>query len=337
MQGRHLLTAWAALLLLAQVLLAQAASAVAQTYPSRPIRQIVPYASGSAADALARVAGDKLAQVLGQPVVIDSRPGANSIVGAEAAARAPADGYTFVQLNDAASALNVALYPKLTYHTLKDFAPLTRAGSFAMVLVVNPAVPAASVEELLAWARAGKEINFGSGGVGSAQHVLMEMLISATGLRLTHVPYRGVIPAMNDVVAGHIPMMVVGLAGSLGAIRSGLLRPIAMTGAKRAAELPDVPTLAEKGFAGFPGRALDRVLRASRDAGAHSRAAERRPGRNTERRGRAREAQARDGGRDQHARGAARHGRARHRALRQSGARRRDEGGVARANATCGA
>jgi tripartite-type tricarboxylate transporter receptor subunit TctC len=247
MQGRQRLTAWTALFVLAQV-----ASAVAQPYPSRPIRQIVPYASGSAADALARVAGDKLAQVLGQPVVIDSRPGANSIVGAEVAARAAADGYTFVQLNDAASALNVALYPKLPYHTLKDFAPLTRAGSFAMVLVVNPAVPAASVEEFLAWARAGKEINFGSGGVGSAQHVLMEMLISSTGLRLTHVPYRGVIPAMNDVVAGHIPMMVVGLAGSLGAIRSGLLRPIAMTGAKRAAELPDVPTLAEKGIAGFP-------------------------------------------------------------------------------------
>ena len=247
MQGRRLLTGWTALFVLAQV-----ASAVAQPYPSRPIRQIVPYASGSAADALARVAGDKLAQVLGKPVVIDSRPGANSIVGAEVAARAAADGYTFVQLNDAASALNVALYPKLPYHTLKDFAPLTRAGSFAMVLVVNPAVPAASVEEFLAWARAGKEINFGSGGVGSAQHVLMEMLISATRLRLTHVPYRGVIPAMNDVVAGHIPMMVVGLAGSLGAIRSGLLRPIAMTGAKRAAELPDVPTLAEKGIAGFP-------------------------------------------------------------------------------------
>jgi tripartite-type tricarboxylate transporter receptor subunit TctC len=246
MQGRRLLTGWTALFVLAQV-----ASAVAQPYPSRPIRQIVPYASGSAADALARVAGDKLAQVLGKPVVIDSRPGANSIVGAEVAARAAADGYTFVQLNDAASALNVALYPKLPYHTLKDFAPLTRAGSFAMVLVVNPAVPAASVEEFLAWARAGKEINFGSGGVGSAQHVLMEMLISSTGLRLTHVPYRGVIPAMNDVVAGHIPMMVVGLAGSLGAIRSGLLRPIAMTGAKRAAELPDVPTLAEKGIADF--------------------------------------------------------------------------------------
>jgi tripartite-type tricarboxylate transporter receptor subunit TctC len=143
MQRRRLLTAWATLLLLAQVLFAQVlfakvASAVAQTYPSRPIRQIVPYASGSAADALARVAGDKLAQVLGQPVVIDSRPGANSIVGAEVAARAAADGYTFVQLNDAASALNVALYPKLPYHTLKDFAPLTRAGSFAMVLVVKP-------------------------------------------------------------------------------------------------------------------------------------------------------------------------------------------------------
>jgi tripartite-type tricarboxylate transporter receptor subunit TctC len=226
--------------------------ALAQPYPNRPIRQIVPYASGSAADALARVAGDKLAEVLGQPVVIDMRPGANSIVGADAAARAPTDGYTFVQLNDAASTLNIALYPKLPYHTLKDFAPLTRAGSIAMVLVVNPAVPVASVEELLAWARAGHDINFGSGGIGSAQHVLMEMLMHAAGLHLTHVPYRGVTPAMNDVVAGHIPVMIVGLAGSLGAIRSGLLRPIAMTGPKRAAELPDVPTLAEKGIAGFP-------------------------------------------------------------------------------------
>ena len=133
--------------------------------------------------------------------------------------------------------------------TSKD--SLVAARPYAQLLK-NLGNPVASVEEFLAWARAGKEINFGSGGVGSAQHVLMEMLISATGLRLTHVPYRGVIPAMNDVVAGHIPMMVVGLAGSLGAIRSGLLRPIAMTGAKRAAELPDVPTLAEKGIAGFP-------------------------------------------------------------------------------------
>jgi tripartite-type tricarboxylate transporter receptor subunit TctC len=236
----------------ALLLLAHATAALAQPYPNRPIRQIVPYASGSAADALARVAGDKLAQVLGQPVIIDSRPGANSIVGAEAAARAPADGYTFVQLNDAASTLNIALYPKLPYHTLKDFAPLTRAGSIAMVLVVNPTVPVTNVEEFLAWARASRDINFGSGGVGSAQHVLMEMLIHATGLRLTHVPYRGVTPAMNDVVAGHIPTMIVGLAGSLGAIRSGLLRAIAMTGPKRAAELPDVPTLADKGIAGFP-------------------------------------------------------------------------------------
>src|ERR1700687_3298323 len=199
MRRHHLLAALAAVLLLAQ-----GASAVAQPYPSRPIRQIVPYASGSAADALARVAGDKLAQVLGQPVVIDSPPGAHSIIGAEAAARAPADGYTFVQLNDAASTLNVALYPKLPYNTLKDFAEpvigprfartrwLTRAGSIAMVLVVNPAVPAAGVEELLAWARAGHDINFGSGGVGSAQDGLMEMLIHATGLRLTDVPYRGV-------------------------------------------------------------------------------------------------------------------------------------------------
>ena len=245
MRKYRLFVPWIAWLLLAQ-------GAAAQTYPNRPIRQIVPYASGSAADALARITGDKLGQILGQPVIIDSRPGANSILGAEAAAKAPADGYTFVQLNDAASALNTALYPKLSYNTLKDFAPLTRAGSIAMVLVVNPAVPVHSVEDLLAWARSGREINFGSGGIGSAQHVLMEMLMHAAGLRLTHVPYRGVIPAMNDVIAGHIPVMIVGLAGSLGAINAGLLRALAMTGPNRAGELPNVPTLAEKGIAGFP-------------------------------------------------------------------------------------
>ena len=237
---------------IALLALASGTSANAQNYPNRPIRQIVPFASGSAADALGRVTGDKLAQILGVPVVIDSRPGANSIIGAEAAAKAPADGYTFVQLNDAAAALNTVLYPNLPYNTLKDFAPLTRAGSIAMVLVVNPSVSATSVEEFLAWARAGREINYGSGGVGSAQHVLMEMLMHAAGLRLTHVPYRGVTPAMNDVIAGHIPVMIVGLAGSLGAINGGLLRAIAMTGPRRAAELPNVPTLAEKGIAGFP-------------------------------------------------------------------------------------
>lgn len=225
----------------------------AQTYPSRTIRQIVPYASGSAADALGRVAGDKLAQIMGVPVVIDSRPGANSIVGTDVAAKSAADGYTFVQLNDAASALNTALYPNLSYNTLKDFAPLTRAGSFAMVLVVNKDLPVKSVEEWLAWAKkGGKDINFGSGGIGSAQHILMEMLLQAEKLQLTHVPYRGVTPAMNDVVGGHIPTMIVGLAGSLGAISSGHLRAIAVTGPRRAPELPDVPTLAEKKIAGFP-------------------------------------------------------------------------------------
>lgn len=235
------------------LLLAQIATADAQTYPNRLIRQIVPYASGSAADALGRVTGDKLAEILGQPVIVDNRSGANSIVGADAAAKAPADGYTFVQLNDAAAALNPALYPKLSYNTLRDFAPLTRAGSIAMVVAVNPAVPAATIEEFLAWARAkGPEVNFGSGGIGSAQHVLMEMLMHATGLRLTHVPYRGVTPAMQDVIAGHIPVVIVGLAGSLTHINGGLLRALAVTGPKRAAELPNVPTLAEKGIAGFP-------------------------------------------------------------------------------------
>lgn len=247
MRRPALLTAWIALFVLAHT------AAQAQPYPNRPIRQIVPYASGSAADALARVTGDKLAQILGQPVIIDSRPGANSIVGADAAAKAAADGYTFVQLNDAASALNTALYPKLPYNTLKDFAPLTRAGSIAMVLVVNPALPVTTVEEFLAWGKAGGQtINFGSGGIGSAQHVLMEILMHGSGLRMTHVPYRGVTPAMNDVIAGHIPTLIVGLAGSHTHINAGLLRAIAVTGPKRAAEIPNVPTLAEKGVPGFP-------------------------------------------------------------------------------------
>jgi tripartite-type tricarboxylate transporter receptor subunit TctC len=246
---RHILFA----ALMALLAVAPIVKADEQSYPNRPIRQIIPFASGSAADALGRVVGDRLGQILGQPIIIDSRPGANSILGADAAAKSPADGYTFVQLNDAAFALNAALYSKLPYNMLKDFAPLTRAGSIAMVVVVNPAVPVTTIEEFLAWARIkGPAVNFGSGGVGSAQHVLMEILMHSTGLHLTHVPYRGVTQAINDVIAGHIPVAIVGLAGSHAQIHAGLLRALAMTGSKRAAELPNVPTLAEKGIAGFP-------------------------------------------------------------------------------------
>ena len=238
MQGRHLLTAWAALLLLAQVCSRKARL----RKPIRAARSarscLMPPAAPPTRSRAWRATSSRRSWASRSSSTAGPAPTASS-----GRRRPPAPRPTAIP-----SSSSTTRRPRSTSRSIRscpitrsDFAPLTRAGSFAMVLVVNPAVPAASVEELLAWARAGKEINFGSGGVGSAQHVLMEMFISATGLRLTHVPYRGVIPAMNDVVAGHIPMMVVGLAGSLGAIRSGLLRPIAMTGAKRAAELPDVP------------------------------------------------------------------------------------------------
>jgi len=224
----------------------------AQGYPSKPLRLITPVSAGSAVDTVARVVGQKLSDSWGQQVVIDNRIGANGIIGTEAAAKSPADGYTLYLGNDAMLATNPNLYTKLPYDPIRDFAPVTLAASIPLVLVVHSSLPVKSVQELIAFAKAHPgELNYASSGNGSPQHLPMEMLKAATGIRVVHVPYKGLIPALNDVVGGQVPMMFAGMSGALPHIQSGRLRAIAVGGAKRSPALPAVPTVAQAGVAGF--------------------------------------------------------------------------------------
>jgi tripartite-type tricarboxylate transporter receptor subunit TctC len=224
----------------------------AQAWPAKPVRLIVPYSAGSAIDVVARVIGQKVGDGWGQQMIIDNRTGANSIIGTEAGARAAPDGYTLLMANDAALAVNPSLYPKLPYDPLKDFAPITLAGANQLLLVVHPSVPARDVKELIALARERKgELDYGSGGNGSAQHLPMEMFMAMTGVRLTHVPYKALGPALNDVVGGQLPVMFAGMPGALPHVKAGKIRALAIASAKRSGAAPDIPTVAESGVPGF--------------------------------------------------------------------------------------
>jgi tripartite-type tricarboxylate transporter receptor subunit TctC len=228
------------------------AQAPAQTYPEKPVRLIVPFSAGSAVDTLARIPGQKLSELWGQQVVVDNRVGANGIIGTEAAAKAPADGYTLVLANDAGLATSPALYPKLPYDPLRDFAPIALAASIPVVLVVNASFPASSVKELVSQAKANPgKIHYASGGNGSAQHLPMEMFKLTAGIDLVHVPYKGLGPAFNDVVAGQIPVMFAGMSNVFPHVKSGRIRALAIGGATRSAAMPELPTMQEAGVAGF--------------------------------------------------------------------------------------
>ena len=238
-------------LLLAALLWAFAAAASAQ-FPAKPVRVIVPFTAGSAIDVNARLIGQKLSEMWGQQVIADNRPGANSIIGTEAAAKSAPDGYTLVLANDAALAMNPALHPKLPYDPSRDFEPITLIGSNSLLLVVPAASPVKTVRDLLALARERKgELNYASGGNGSAQHIPMEILMSMTGVRLTHVPYKGVGPAVTDVAGGLIPVMFAGTPGALPHVRSGRLRALAIASAARSPAAPEIPTVEEAGVPGY--------------------------------------------------------------------------------------
>ncbi len=228
-----------------------AGSAPAQTYPNRPVRVIAPFTTGSAADSLARVLGQKLTDVWGQQMVIDNRIGANGMIGTEAVAKAPPDGYTIL-LNNISLAINPALYSKMPYNTLADFVPVSLTAAILLALVVHPSLPVHSVNELVALARARPgQINYASGGNGSAQHLPMEMLRVATAINLVHVPYKGLGPAFNDVLGGQVPVMFAGVSNVVPHMQSKRLRVIAVGSAKRTPALPEVPTVAEAGIPGF--------------------------------------------------------------------------------------
>ena len=224
----------------------------AQTYPNKTVRLVLPFAPGSAVDVLARHYAQKMSEQLKQQIVVDNRTGANGIIGMEFIARAPADGYTLGMGNVATLAINPHLYIKMPYDPLKDFAPVLLAAEINNCLAVHPSVPVSNVKELVAFAKARPgQLNYASGGVGSAQHIPMEMLKMMTGINVLHVPYKGLAAAFNDTLAGQIPMMVPGLATALPHANNGKLRILATTGAKRAAATPQIPSIAEAGVPGF--------------------------------------------------------------------------------------
>ena len=226
--------------------------ASAQQYPSKPIRFVVPYPAGGPLDTVARLLAQKVSEGTGQPVVVDNKPGAGGNIGADIVAKSPADGYTILMGAVATHAINPTLYKSIPYDPIKDFAPVTQVASTPNVLVVNPSVPAASVREFIAHAKANPgKLSFGSGSIGSAGHLAGELFKTLAGVDMVHVPYKGAAPAMQDLVGGQIQLMFDNLASSLGQVKGGTVRALAVTTSARSGFAPELPTIAESGLPGF--------------------------------------------------------------------------------------
>jgi tripartite-type tricarboxylate transporter receptor subunit TctC len=227
-------------------------TAHAQAYPTKPIRYIVPFPPGGGSDLVARAVAQKLTETAGMQVFIDNRPGAGTIVGAEAAARSAPDGYTIFMGSNTTNAINPNLYPKLPYDTLKDFAPVTRLTSFPNVLVVHPSMPVRSVKELVAFAKARPgQLNFCSSGNGTPAQLAGVMFNEAAGVNIVHIPYKGSSPALTALMSGETQLMFGSLGSTLPFVKSGRLRALAVTSVKRSAAIPEMPTIAESGYPGF--------------------------------------------------------------------------------------
>ena len=238
--------------LIAATALALALPAQAQTYPARPLRMIVPTAPGGGTDFTGRLVALKLSETLGQQVVVENRGGGGGSVGADNAAKATPDGYTLLLGSIATHAVNPALYKKLPYDHIKDFAPVSLIGTVPNVLVVHPSLPVKTFAEFVTYAKANPgKINYGSSGVGSPPHLSMELLRSLTGINLVHVPYKGAGPALADLLGGQVQSMCTSLAGQITYIRAGRVRALGVTTAKRNPQLPDVPTIVESGVPGY--------------------------------------------------------------------------------------
>jgi len=226
-------------------------AAQAQGYPNRPVRFIVPFAPGGTTDIVARFIGQKLGEEIGQQLVIDNRGGAGGVIGTDLLAKANPDGYTLM-LNHVGVTYNVTMYTKLPYDTVKDLLPLTLVGVTPNILVVNPSFAAKSVKDLVDLGRSKSgQIPYGSGGVGSSAHLSVEMFMQMSGARFLHVPYKGAGPALTDTIAGQVQFMIATMPAAAGHVRSGKLRPLGVSGAKRSPAFPDVPTIAESGVPGY--------------------------------------------------------------------------------------
>ncbi|OUM00469.1 tripartite tricarboxylate transporter substrate binding protein [Variovorax sp. JS1663] len=236
-----------ALLLAAAAAMPLAEPAAAQgSYPSRPITLIVPQAAGGTNDIVGRVVGQKLAEVMGASVVVDNRPGAGGNIGTQLAAKAPKDGYTLLMTISSSQAINPALYRNPGFDPVKDFRPVALIGAVPNVLLVNPSFPAKSLAELLAMAkRKDASYQYASAGNGTLNHLLGEMLNSMAGIQLQHVPYKGVAPAINDVLGGQLPILFASLPSALPHVKAGKLRALGVSGERRSPMLPEVPAIAE--------------------------------------------------------------------------------------------
>jgi tripartite-type tricarboxylate transporter receptor subunit TctC len=240
-----------ALLLVLPAACGAAQAQTAQTYPSKPIRWIVPFPPGGSTDLLARVVGQKLTESWGQPVIIENRGGAGGTLGAGEAAKAPADGYTLL-MGAVHHTIATSVYRKLSYDFEKDFAPVTVVANVANVLVVNPAVPANTTKELIAYAKANPgKLSYGSAGIGTAHHLIGEKFNLLAGVNIVHVPYKGSAPAIADLIGGQVQLMYDTVASALPHIKAGKLRPLAVATPTRAPALPEVPTIAESALPGF--------------------------------------------------------------------------------------
>ena len=239
------------LLLFAAALCAGPATA-ANAYPDRPIRLILPFPPGGPSDIVARLFSQKLGESFGQQVVIDNRGGAAGAIACEIAKNAAPDGYTLLQATVGTMSINPGLYPKLPYEPLRDFAPVSLLTETPYLLVVHPGVPAKSVKELVAYAKSRPhQLNFASGGVGTGNHFSGELFRINAGIDIVHIPYKGSGLGQNDVLAGQVQMMFINLLPALPFVNSGRLRGLGVTSARRSAAAPDIPTIAESGFAGY--------------------------------------------------------------------------------------
>jgi len=238
-------------LALGAALFLAATAVMAQGYPSRPVRFVVPYAPGGSTDTLARSIGTKLSDLLGQQVVVDNRPGANGDIGMTLVARAPADGYTVVLGYIANLGIGPSLYAKMPYDPVKDFASITQVAGASNIFVIHPSLPARNFKEFIAYAKANpKKVTFASAGVASVGHLTGELLNDMAGIDMLHVPYKGSGQAISDLVGGHVKVMISGMASTLPHVRSGKLIGIVTTGAKRTPATPDIPTIGET-YPGF--------------------------------------------------------------------------------------
>lgn len=240
------------LIVIAAALSVVPAPILAQEYPVKPVRLVVPFTPGGTTDILGRLVAQKLTESLGRQVLVDNRPGAGGTIGVEIVAKSPADGYTLVMGHIGTFGVNPTLYPKLPYDAVKDFQPITLFAMIPNLMSVNPSLPAKSVKDVIALARARPGVmNYGSGGNGSAAHLATEYFKLLTQTNIVHIPYRGTAPAITDLLAGNISMIITGVPAQLGHIKSGRLRALGVATSKRLPLFPDLPTIAEAGVKGY--------------------------------------------------------------------------------------